>query len=170
MNLFLLWLLVSFGPANQWDLITWNFCDSAHSLLCETELSLGYYDALFCFCTTLYGSLCKFFPLILEVLGTVCSSLSSHCRYSAPPSSSISLISVIPKLTLPTRPLPWVRTQWTFPLGCPTVKIGFIISPPPPMLFLLSLKGSTIFSPAYIIHSFVKFINHLICARHFSTN
>lgn len=79
MNLFWLLLLVSSWLANQWDLTIWNFCDSAHSLLCEIELSLGYYDFLFFSSTTHYRSW-RLFPLILEFPGSVLNSLSSHCR------------------------------------------------------------------------------------------
>lgn len=72
-----LWLLVSPLLANQWDHITWNICDSADSLLCEAELSLGWYSI---FWTSLCGSLWQFLPLDIGV-PTVCP-LSSHCRSS----------------------------------------------------------------------------------------
>lgn len=73
---------------------------------------------LFFFRTTPYGSFWKFFPLILEFPGSVLNLLSCVCRYFLHHQVCLDPVSMIPKFTFPTRDLPWVQTQCTFPFGC----------------------------------------------------
>lgn len=94
--------------------------------LCEIELSLGCYDSSVFFWTTPFWYFWRFFSLILEFPGFV-SQFTVFSLYHQ--IYLVYSISVIPKSTSPTRALPWVQTQWTFLLGCPTVKTGLTISP-----------------------------------------
>lgn len=93
------------------------WCYSIHPLWSWTFTMLLW--SLFFFSTTPYGSFWKFFPLILEFPGSVLNSLSYVCRCFLHHQVCLDPISIIPKFTFPTRALPWVQTQWTFPFGCP---------------------------------------------------
>lgn len=156
-------LLVSSWLANTWDLIAWNICDSADFLLCETELSLGYHDTWLSVWPVLLG-LCRSFCLIR------CSSpglFLVHCLLAVDFLCTIEYICVFAfdnfKSAFPTRPFPGFRLNRYF-TWCPAVQTRLIIplQHSSLMLFILSLKSTTILSPIISLNSFI--ISHLLCA------